>query len=77
MAHYAMATGVMALTKWSTGTVSGAVWNQVGHDYGTFFTLVLVFSIPPILLAWWAPFPHSIPHDQDTGRNPAESTAHA
>jgi len=81
MAHYAMATGVMALTKWSTGTVSGWVWGMVGHDYGTFFTLVLVFSVPPILLAWWAPFPHSTSpnHDTgpDTGPDRAESPAHA
>jgi PAT family beta-lactamase induction signal transducer AmpG len=58
MTHYAMATGVMALTKWSTGTVSGWVWGAVGHDYTTFFALVLAFSVPPILLAWRAPFPH-------------------
>lgn len=58
MAHYAMATGVMALTKWSTGTVSGWVYNQVGHDYASFFALVLLFSVPPVLLAWRAPFPH-------------------
>ena len=77
MAHYAMATGVMALTKWSTGTVSGWVWNLVGHDYGTFFTLVLAFSVPPILLAWWAPFPHSTHHDHHTGPESAESPAHA
>ena len=59
MAHYAMATGVMALTKWSTGTVSGWVWGWVGHDYTVFFGLVLVFSLPPIVLAWLAPFPHA------------------
>lgn len=58
MTHYAMATGVMAMTKWSTGTVSGWVWGLVGHDYITFFSLVLVFSVPPVVLAWLAPFPH-------------------
>jgi PAT family beta-lactamase induction signal transducer AmpG len=58
MAHYAMATGVMALTKWGTGTVSGALWNYVGHNYLSFFGWVLVFSIPPVILAWLAPFPH-------------------
>lgn len=58
MAHYAMATGVMALTKWSTGTVSGWVWGAVGHDHVTFFGLVLLFSVPPVILAWLAPFPH-------------------
>jgi MFS transporter, PAT family, beta-lactamase induction signal transducer AmpG len=58
MTHYAMATGVMAMTKWSTGTVSGWVWGAVGHDYTGFFTLVLLFSVPPVILAWLAPFPH-------------------
>jgi len=58
MAHYAMATGVMALTKWSTGTVSGWVYGLVDHRYDSFFILVLAFSIPPIILAWLAPFPH-------------------
>ncbi len=57
MTHYAMATGVMALTKWSTGTVSGLVWAAVGHNYSAFFTLVLLFSLPPVILAWLAPFP--------------------
>ena len=58
MAHYAMATGVMALTKWSTGSVSGWLFHTVGQDYASFFSWVLVFSVPPVLLAWWAPFPH-------------------
>jgi len=61
MAHYAMATGVMALTKWGTGSVSGLLWNGVGHHYVSFFGWVLVFSIPPVVLAWLAPFPHD--HD--------------
>jgi len=64
MAHYAMATGVMALTKWSTGTVSGWVYGAVDHSYASFFILVLVFSIPPIILAWLAPFPHQGDEDQ-------------
>jgi PAT family beta-lactamase induction signal transducer AmpG len=58
MAHYAMATGVMALTKWATGSVSGLLWNAVGHQYVSFFGWVLIFSIPPVILAWLAPFPH-------------------
>jgi len=65
MTHYAMATGVMALTKWSTGTVSGWVWGAVGHSYPGFFTLVLLFSAPPVLLAWLAPF------RQQSGLEPA------
>jgi PAT family beta-lactamase induction signal transducer AmpG len=58
MAHYAMATGVMAMTKWSTGTVSGWVWSAVGHDYSSFFAFVLLVSVLPVVLAWFAPFPH-------------------
>ena len=58
MTHYAMATGVMALTKWATGTASGWLWATVGQTYVSFFGWVLVFSIPPIVLAWFAPFPH-------------------
>lgn len=56
--HYAIATGVMALTKWATGTTSGWLWNAVGHHYPTFFGWVLVMSVPPVVLAWLAPFPH-------------------
>ena len=59
MAHYAIATGVMALTKWSTGTVSAWVWAAVGHHYVSFFGLVLLFSVPPVVLAWRAPFLHA------------------
>jgi PAT family beta-lactamase induction signal transducer AmpG len=57
MAHYAMATGVMALTRWATGTLSGWVWPMVGERYDLFFTVALLASIPPVLLAWRAPFP--------------------
>ncbi len=67
MAHYAMATGVMALTKWSTGSVSGWLWSSVNHHYISFFGWVLLFSIPPVLLAWFAPFPH----DGDEAVTPA------
>ena len=56
--HYAIATGVMALTKWATGTASGWLWNAAGHHYPTFFGWVLVMSVPPVVLAWLAPFPH-------------------
>lgn len=59
MTHYAMATGVMALTKWSTDSVSGWTWGMVEHSYGSFFAIVLAFSLPPIVLAWLAPFPHA------------------
>jgi PAT family beta-lactamase induction signal transducer AmpG len=68
MAHYAMATGVMALTKWATGSVSGLLWNAVDHHYLSFFGWVLVFSVPPVLLAWFAPFPHNGHEEVGEGR---------
>ncbi|HMA97320.1 MAG TPA: MFS transporter, partial [Polyangiaceae bacterium] len=55
-AHYAFGTGIMALTMTVTGTVSGKIQEMLG--YQTFFIFVLFMSIPPILLAWIAPFEH-------------------
>jgi PAT family beta-lactamase induction signal transducer AmpG len=57
MTHYAFATGVMGLTKWSTGWLSGHVYEWFQHNYLHFFGFVLLASVPPILLAWFAPFP--------------------
>jgi len=58
MTHYAFATGVMAMTKWATGSVSGWVYAAFDHHYAPYFAFVLAASIPPLLLAWFAPFPH-------------------
>ncbi|HEY0944732.1 MAG TPA: MFS transporter [Opitutaceae bacterium] len=57
MSHYAFATGVMAGTKWVTGSVSGFVYAATAQNYQHFFLFVLLASIPPILFAWRAPFP--------------------
>ena len=65
MTHYAMATGVMALTKWGTGTVSSWLWSGVNHSYNSFFGWVLVFSIPPVILAFLAPFPQKATDDDE------------
>lgn len=54
-AHYAFATGIMGLCRTVTGMVSGTIQESVG--YKTFFVLALVASIPPIILAAFAPFP--------------------
>ena len=67
MSHYAFATGVMALTKWTTGTTSAWVFNKLGHDYNTFFLFVLAASIPPIIFAWLAPFPVETDDDAKPG----------
>src|SRR5512145_814130 len=53
-AHYAFGTGIMALTMTITGTMSGKIQELLG--YQAFFVFVLVMSIPPIVLAWIAPF---------------------
>lgn len=59
MTHYAFATAVMGLTKWSTGTLSGKVYLWLDKNYMHFFAFVLLASIPPILLSWLAPFPNA------------------
>ncbi len=56
-AHYAFATGIMALNMMLTGVVSGRVQQALGHR--GFFIFVLAASVPPILLARRAPFHHS------------------
>lgn len=53
-AHYAFATGIMGLSMMLTGMLSGAVQEWLG--YREFFVLVLVASVPPVILAWIAPF---------------------
>lgn len=57
MTHYAFATGIMGMTKWSTGWFSAYVYEFFNKNYLHFFTFVLVASIPPIVLSWLAPFP--------------------
>jgi PAT family beta-lactamase induction signal transducer AmpG len=54
-AHYAFATGLMGLSMMATGMVSGQLEEWLG--YQAFFVLALVASLPPIVLAWFAPFP--------------------
>jgi PAT family beta-lactamase induction signal transducer AmpG len=53
-AHYAFATGIMGLCMMLTGMVSGALQEALG--YTSFFTFVLIASLPPVLLALFAPF---------------------
>lgn len=53
-AHYAFATGLMGLSMMLTGMVSGAIQEAVG--YQTFFIIVLIASVPPLIFAWLAPF---------------------
>jgi len=60
-AHYAFATGIMALNMMLTGMVSGRI--QTALHYPAFFAFVLAASIPPIVIAWFAPF--RSPEDAD------------
>jgi len=53
-AHYAFATGIMALNMMLTGMVSGRI--QTTLHYPNFFLFVLLASIPPVIIAWLAPF---------------------
>jgi PAT family beta-lactamase induction signal transducer AmpG len=57
MSHYAFATSVMALCKCVTGWVSGPLFTAFNHNYHTFFIFVLAVSIPPVIVAYFAPFP--------------------
>ncbi len=71
MSHYAFATGVMAATKWGTGTISGFVYDAVSRSYPHFFLVVVLLSIPPVVLAKFAPFPQP-----DSASEPAPATGH-
>ena len=55
-AHYAFATGVMGLSMMLTGMLSGVLQEALGFQ--AFFAFVVVASVPPVLLAWRAPFVH-------------------
>ncbi len=68
-AHYAFATGIMALTMMLTGMVSGKLQELLGYQH--FFVFVLLASVPPIVIAWFAPFPH--PGEVASPASPAES----
>jgi PAT family beta-lactamase induction signal transducer AmpG len=56
MTHYAFATALMNLVLVPTQMVSGPLADWLG--YRAFFVLVLVASIPSVIAAWRAPFPH-------------------
>lgn len=67
-AHYAFATGIMALTMMLTGMISGKLEEYLG--YQDFFAFVLLASLPPVIIAWFAPFPHL--ERDSTGSPPAD-----
>jgi PAT family beta-lactamase induction signal transducer AmpG len=59
MTHYAFATALMNLVLVPTQMASGPLADRLG--YRRFFVMVLAASVPSILAAWRAPFPHAEP----------------
>jgi MFS transporter, PAT family, beta-lactamase induction signal transducer AmpG len=55
----------MALAMMLTGMVSGHIQERL--HYPAFFLFVLLASIPPIVIAWFAPFVH----DKETAADSA------
>lgn len=56
MTHYAFATALMNLVLVPTQMASGPLADWLG--YRTFFLVVMVATIPSLVVAWLAPFPH-------------------
>lgn len=54
-AHYAIGTGIMALSVTLTGMFTGALQERIG--YQAFFLWVLVSIVPGLLVAWWVDIP--------------------
>lgn len=52
--HYAIGTGVMALSAMFTGLISGYLQQWIG--YKDFFLLVMIAAVPSFMAAWLAPF---------------------
>lgn len=69
MTHYAFATGVMAFAKMSTGWISAPIYELLNKNYPNFFLIVLLASVPPILFAWFAPFPQSDGSQESAGNS--------
>jgi PAT family beta-lactamase induction signal transducer AmpG len=53
-AHYAFGTGIMAANMLVTGWLSSRIQPLLGHQ--AFFIFVLLASVPPVVIAWFAPF---------------------
>jgi PAT family beta-lactamase induction signal transducer AmpG len=57
MTHYAFCTALMNLVLVPTQTASGWLADSLG--YRNFFIFVMIASIPSVIAAWKAPFPHA------------------
>jgi len=69
-AHYAISTGLMALTMMVSGMVCGAIQEAVGYQY--YFIIVMIATIPSFIITWFAPF--NIEHKQEAIPNATEET---
>lgn len=56
MTHYAFATALMNLVLVPTQMASGPLADYLG--YRSFFMFVMVATVPSLIAAWFAPFPH-------------------
>ena len=58
MTHYANCAAIMNITLIPTQMASGVLAGHLGFQ--TFFLVVMAASIPPILSAYFAPFPNKV-----------------
>lgn len=54
MAHYAFASGIMNFSVMLTGAISGYLSDWLG--YSSFFTIVMVATVPAFIITWFIPF---------------------
>lgn len=67
MTHYAFCTALMNLVLIPTQSSSGFIADALGYKH--YFLFVMVVSIPSIIAAWFAPFPHQEAEgEQNLGR---------
>jgi len=65
MTHYAFCTSIMNLVLIPTQMASGPMADAMGFQ--TFFWVVIIASIPSVLGAYFAPFPHKVEAGQSHG----------
>jgi PAT family beta-lactamase induction signal transducer AmpG len=65
MTHYAFCTSIMNLVLIPTQMASGPLADALGFQ--SFFWVVIIASIPSVLGAYWAPFPHKVEKGQASG----------
>ncbi|HET9959911.1 MAG TPA: hypothetical protein VFQ61_35710, partial [Polyangiaceae bacterium] len=66
MTHYAFCTALMNLVLIPTQASSGWIADHLGYKH--YFIFVMIASIPSIIAAWFAPFPHDEARGAKLGR---------